>query len=187
MKRFTVITLAVLLFSGTASAQTSLFQGGAVLGELLGPSGVVLSLVESLQQASLKPTINAAAGGMSESLAQGAVSASLNKALTGLLVIPPDPQAVATGLSGAVTGLVGGLLRALTGSSFFGSFGGFSNLLGNFGGFGSFSNFGGFGGLLGSAMLTASGQGMSPGAIPLKDIAPGTQTALVNGVKLQGL
>lgn len=58
MKRMTVIACVLLVFSGAACAQANPTQGG-VLNALLGPNGVVLSLVGSLQQTSLQPTLDA--------------------------------------------------------------------------------------------------------------------------------
>lgn len=187
MKRFTTLACALLLFSSAASAQATLLNG--VLGKLLGPEGVVSSLVVSLQQFDLQPTIDALVQRSpavsapvtkfgEAPLLQGSGAQSLNKVLSALLTDNTghflDLETTLKGvsdllISGPNNGLLGGLL---------GSLAGFGNVFGG----GAL-----FGGLLGGGVLTASGQGMSPDEIPLNDISPNARAALANGIPLPGL
>lgn len=189
MKRLTTIACALLLFSGAASAASPL-QGG-LLGELLGPQGVVASLVGSLKQGSLQPTFDALAARHpavnaplskygKTPLAQGPAAQDLNLLLSALLTNNTGHFLDLKTAGNALTGLLlkgpqGGALRALVGALT-----GSGQLLSQFGG-----GFGG--GLLGASLLTGTGQGMSPKAIPLNDLAPATRTALINGVTLPGI
>lgn len=179
MKRFTTIAFALLLFSGTASAQANLPEGG-LLGNLVGQDGVLFSLMPSAQQQSLQPTFDATAG--DSGLVQGSGANSLSQVLTALLAQPYfEGQNASDGLTtflinGPNGGLIGGLSRALTGS---GDFAGSSPL--------SSGDFGGFSGLLGGGTVTGDGQGLSPDQIPLQNVDPGTQSALSNNVTLLGL
>lgn len=187
MKTITALACALLLFSGAASAQATLLNG--VLGKLLGPEGVVASLLVSLQKFDLQPTIDALIQRSPDvsapvtqfgetPLLQGSGAQSLNKILSALLTdntghfldLGTTLEGVSELLiSGPANGLLGGLL---------GSLAGFGNVFGG----GAL-----FGGLLGGGVLTASGQGMSPDQIPLDDISPSAHAALVNGISLPGL
>lgn len=189
MKRFTVITVVLLLCSGTASAQASPLQGG-LLGALLGPEGVVRSLIGSAQQGSLQPTFDALAARHPEvnapltkfgedPLIAGDGGQDLNLVLSALLT---NNTGSFLNLPTALEGVAGLLIRGPNG----GALGGLAGvLIGSNSLISNFSNFGG--GLMGASLLTGTGHGMSASAIPLNDIAPGTQAALVNGAKLPGL
>lgn len=119
-KSIGILALGGFLISGTATAQLGipLPSLGGVEGGIVGilVTEVVPSLSESLAATSLEPTLNAAAGpGGQSGLAQGDAAVGANLLLTGLLVLPPNPEAAATGGQIVVAGLLNGLARALTG------------------------------------------------------------------------
>lgn len=117
MRRAIILTLAVLLYSGTATAQLPSFPNfgfNGVVGELLDPAGVVPSLVQSLTTVDFAPFINSTAGGSDASLAQGSAGVGANSLLTGLLV-SQNPAQIAGGLELIVSELLAGLQTALLG------------------------------------------------------------------------
>ncbi|MDN5937026.1 MAG: hypothetical protein L0H83_00005, partial [Salinisphaera sp.] len=120
MKRWIAIGFAGLLFSSSASAQIVAIPGadGGVLGLLLGENGVVPSLLVTLTTLDFGPTIDAVAGPQGTSgLVRGGAGVALNQTLTGALdplLLTDLPQTV-DGVQLLVTGLVDGLLAALTG------------------------------------------------------------------------
>lgn len=107
MKKLIAIGLAGLLFSGSAAAQSELGNN------LLGPNGVVQSLVATLTTADAEPLMNSLAGANS-GLLQGTAGGGLHDVLGGLLV-DQDPGRIQLGLETLVGGLLFELEVALGG------------------------------------------------------------------------
>lgn len=107
MKKLIAIGLAGLLFSGSAAAQ------GELGNNLLGPNGVVQSLVATLTTADAEPLVNSLAGPNS-GLIQGIGGGGLHDVLSGLLV-DQDPGRIQLGLETLVGGLLFELELALGG------------------------------------------------------------------------
>lgn len=195
MKKIGIIALAALLYSGAATAQDG---PDNIVQALLGPTGPVQGLFQSLQQRNLQPLVD---GLVSDTgVIQGDVATPLNRTLSGLLV-GGNTSNIVNGLGTTLittTRAVGagvfrgqGLQRLVLGSDALMKLpltaeageGLGATLIGALGN-GSFA-FGG--GLFGGGMVSGSGQGLSADEIPLRNIDPASQSALANNVKLQGL
>lgn len=121
MKRIIVLTVVVLLYSSTASAQVPTVPNlgvNGVVGELVGTNGVVPSLLQSLTTQNFAPFINSTVGGSPASLAQGSAGVGGNLLLSGLLVTQ-NPAQVVKGLELIVRQLAAGLQLALAGDVLF--------------------------------------------------------------------
>lgn len=196
MKRISIMLLAALLYSGAASAQGP----NNVVQALLGPSGPVQGLFQSLEQRSLQPLVDGVAS--DKGLVQGDIAAPLNDTLSGLLVDRNGSQTVnnlvqtvtvTTEALGGVLSRGKGLQRLVLGPNALikvpltaeAGQGIGAKLLGGLSN-GSFAASSG-GGLLGASALSGGGQGLSADEIPLNDIDAASRSALASNVKLQGL
>lgn len=200
MKKIGIIALAATLYCGAASAQGP----DNIVAALLGPTGPVQGLVQSLQQRSLEPLVNGLVH-TDTGLIQGQIAEPLNGVLIGVLDAR-DPTFVINNLTetvrvtlGAVAGGLGnkGLGRIVLGPNALVQV----SLLGE-AGEGPVADLlaslpalnvdnvtrplvGGL--LFGSGVIAGGGQGMSPQEIPLADMAPAARSALINNVSLPGL
>lgn len=200
MKRIGTIAFAALLFCGTASAQGP----NNIVAALLGPTGPVQGLVQSLQQTSFEPLIDGLVHRQT-GLIQGGIAEPLNRVLSGLLVTQ-EPIDVINGLSATVRSTLRsvsagvadkGLDRILLGPNALiqvpltaeAGEGIGAKLLASLPEL-NLDNItrplvGGL--IFGSGMITGGGQGLSPEQLRLNDINPAAKAALLNSVKLPGL
>lgn len=181
MKRFTPIALAMLLFSGAASAQVGPGSGD-FFEALLGEDGPLQGAMDAASQQSLNPLID---GLVSDTgLIRGQAAGPLNNAAAGLLV-EQDPQRTSTGLQNALMLISGALLESAAGTD---DPMALPDVLTDlFGGLGGGIPGAGMGGFLAGGMVAGGGNGLSPAETPLNALDPGTRAALSNGVTLSGL